>query len=174
MEGPASRRILVIGIVRVVLALTAIVFLGLLLDRLLALPAWVPTAWRPWGLLPLAAGIALEAAGTHAFWRYGSGTPHPVGHPQRLVTAGPYAWSRNPLYLARLLVLLGGAWILASPGTLALTFLLSVGLETVLIPREERRLEARLGAPYVAYRAQVSRWATVRRRNRRPPTAKDD
>src|SRR2546422_708948 len=125
-----------------------------------------PAPWQLWGLVALTLGLVLEAAGTHAFWKYGSGAPNPVAHPSRLVTEGPYAWSRHPLYLARHLILLGAALLLASPSTLALTVLLFIVVETIMIPREEGRLAARFAEPYADYRTRVSKWVTVRRRDR--------
>jgi len=154
------------GIVRVASTLVGIVLLGFSFDRILGLPIWIGRPWQLWGLVPLTLGLVLEAAGTHAFWKHGGGAPNPVAHPSRLVTEGPYAWSRHPLYLARHLILLGAALLLASPSTLALTVLLFIVVETIMIPREEGRLAARFAEPYADYRTRVSKWVTVRRRDR--------
>jgi protein-S-isoprenylcysteine O-methyltransferase Ste14 len=75
-----------------------------------------------------------------------------------LVTTGPYRFSRNPLYLALLLVVLGFAvtrnsvWLALA--TVALLPLLHFGV----IRREERYLQAKFGAEYNEYRARVRRW----------------
>ena len=166
MTQPPSVRLLLSGVIRVANTLAGIVILGIALDRLLALPLVGWGLWRLLGAIPLVLGLALETAGTRAFWKYGHGTPNPVAHPERLVTEGPYAWSRHPLYLARHLILLGAAWILASPATLVLTILLFLIVESVMIPREEARLAARFAEHYEAYRKRVSKWVTVRRPNR--------
>jgi len=166
MEQSPTIRVLVSGIIRVAYTLIAIVILGIVLDRLLALPTWMGGPWHLLGLIPFILGLALEAAGTHAFWKYGRGTPNPVGHPERLVTQGPYSWSRHPLYLARHLILLGAAWLLGSPSILVLTILLFLVVQRVMIPREEGRLAARFAKQYEEYRSRVSKWVTLRRRNR--------
>ena len=163
---PPSVRVLLSGIVRVANTLTGIVVLGIALDRLLPLPFLGWGLWRLWGVLPLVLGLTLETAGTLAFWKHGHGTPNPVAHPERLVTEGPYSWSRHPLYLARHLILLGAAWILASPAILVLTVLLFLIVEFVMIPREEARLAARFAEQYEGYQKRVSKWITVRRPNR--------
>ena len=88
-----------------------------------------------------------------------AGTPVPGNRPTTaLVRSGPYRWSRNPIYLAFSVLQLGIAcwinslWLL---GTLAAVF----GLMTwVVIPREERYLERKFGAEYLAYKASVRRW----------------
>jgi protein-S-isoprenylcysteine O-methyltransferase Ste14 len=73
------------------------------------------------------------------------------------VRTGPYRFSRNPIYLAFTLLQLGIAiwvnslWILA-------TLMASVALMHIVIAREERYLERKFGAEYVAYKSSVRRW----------------
>ena len=75
-----------------------------------------------------------------------------------IVKSGPYRFSRNPIYLAFSLLVLGIAcalnslWLL---GTLAAA--VSV-MSFVVIPREERYLESRFGAEYLDYKTKVGRW----------------
>jgi len=166
MENP-SVRVLASGIVGVGYTLLGIIVVGIILDHLLALPVWAGGVWQLLGGVPVVLGLALEAAGTYAFWTYGKGTPNPVAHPSQLVTRGPYSWSRHPLYLARHLILLGAAWLLGSPSILILTILLFLVVQIVMIPKEEGRLAARFGEPYAKYRSQVSRWISLRRVFRR-------
>jgi len=78
--------------------------------------------------------------------------------PSELVTTGPYAHSRNPMYLAWALVqagfalAVGAPWVLASlPAALAYT-------HRVVIPREEEQLAAAFGDAYRRYRARVRRY----------------
>jgi protein-S-isoprenylcysteine O-methyltransferase Ste14 len=77
--------------------------------------------------------------------------------PGRLLTAGPYAVSRNPMYVAWALLHLGvgvglrSAWML-------LTLPAAAGRVHWEITREERSLEAAFGAEFGAYRAAVPRY----------------
>ena len=85
-----------------------------------------------------------------------------VGHesldrPSGLVSSGPFAYSRNPMYVAWTLLLIGIAvvrnttWLLAS-----LPF---VVIATHWIIRwEERELEERFGKDYRSYRKSVPRY----------------
>jgi protein-S-isoprenylcysteine O-methyltransferase Ste14 len=88
-----------------------------------------------------------------------AGTPVPGNRPTTaIVKIGPYRFSRNPIYLAFSLFQTGialgvnDAWILVTllPAICLISF--------VVIPREERYLEARFGEQYARYKASVRRW----------------
>jgi protein-S-isoprenylcysteine O-methyltransferase Ste14 len=75
-----------------------------------------------------------------------------------LVTDGIYARSRNPMYVA-LVLLFAGVGGLPNSGWLAVLLALYVGVLRVgVIAREERYLERTFGARYRDYRARVRRW----------------
>jgi len=156
-------RYLVTGIVRVVLALTAIALLGGGLDILSMPPRIFPSYLPLLGIGLIAIGLYLEVRATFVLWRHGLGTPNPASPPSRLVDCGPYRFSRNPLYVARLLVLSGLGVSLSSPGILIMVLLLSLLLQFVVIPPEERRLNARFGDAYSEYQTRVPRWFRFRR-----------
>src|SRR5690348_18356146 len=62
-----------------------------------------------WEAVPvIAAGAALYAWCVWNFAAVGDGTPGLWDAPRRVVATGPYRWVRNPIYLAALLVVLGG------------------------------------------------------------------
>lgn len=74
---------------------------------------------------------------------------------RRLATGGPYAWTRNPLYLGSFLVGLG--FILAT-GKLVLLPVLAALFAIVYLPvmrREAARLETAFPAEYPGYAARV-------------------
>lgn len=86
-------------------------------------------------------------------------TPVPGNLPTTtIVRTGPYGFSRNPIYLAFTLLQLGlAAWV-NSVGVL-LTLLPALALMVfVVIPREERYLEARFPSEYLPYKHAVRRW----------------
>lgn len=87
-----------------------------------------------------------------------AGTPVPGNRPTTaFVRAGPYRFSRNPIYLAFTLFQIGlAAWI-NSLGLLV-TLVPALVLMEVVIRREERYLEARFPAEYLAYKRTVRRW----------------
>jgi protein-S-isoprenylcysteine O-methyltransferase Ste14 len=75
-----------------------------------------------------------------------------------LVVRGIYRWTRNPMYLAMLLVLVGWACIVANWAALAMLPLFVATLNRLQIEPEERALHARFGAEFENYRRKVRRW----------------
>jgi protein-S-isoprenylcysteine O-methyltransferase Ste14 len=103
----------------------------------------------------LAVGLFIAAVRTFR----AAGTPVPGNRPTTaIVRTGPYRLSRNPIYLAFSLFQLGLSIWINSFGLL-ITLIPAVALMAlVVIPREERYLEARFPSQYSSYRAAVRRW----------------
>jgi hypothetical protein len=74
-----------------------------------------------------------------------------------IVQTGPYRFSRNPIYLAFILLVLGlSVWL--NNLWLLVTLVPATGLMAVVIPREERFLERNFPGQYSSYKAAVRRW----------------
>ena len=75
-----------------------------------------------------------------------------------IVRTGPYRFSRNPIYLSFILLLLGlAAWL--DNLWLFLTLIPATAfIVVVVIPREERFLERHFHEQYSVYKATVRRW----------------
>ena len=136
-----------------ILALLAGWGLGKLWPIDLAWPEW--TRWVGWVLFIAPFSIAIWAAMT--FRRHN--TPvDPRGKVATVVTAGPFRYSRNPMYVSLMLSYVGGilAFRLAWSAILLLpVFLL---LQYGVIVREERHLGTVFGEQYAEYRRRVRRW----------------
>jgi len=116
-----------------------------------------PSLSTPVGAVLVLLAIGLFVAAVRTF--RAAGTPVPGDQPTTaIVRRGPYRFSRNPIYLAFTLLHLGLAvWLNSLP--LLITLLPAFALMAlVVIPREERYLEARFPAEYASYRATVRRW----------------
>jgi len=74
----------------------------------------------------------------------------------QLVTAGPFAWVRHPMYLGLILAAVGGLLVYRTWTTLFLA-IVSPGL-TRRARREEAALQAEFGEEWLAYRARVPGW----------------
>lgn len=75
-----------------------------------------------------------------------------------LVTSGPYAYLRNPIYLADVLLLLGLAEVTKNIWLVILAFVFALLVTKLAILPEERHLEARFGEAWRAYAARTRRW----------------
>ena len=75
-----------------------------------------------------------------------------------IVRTGPYRFSRNPIYLSFIALVLGlSIWL--NDLWLPAMLILAIGFIAVLvIPREERFLERKFHGQYLAYKATVRRW----------------
>ena len=78
--------------------------------------------------------------------------------PTALVTAGPLAYSRNPMYLGVTLLLLGLAVVVATVPMFAVPIGFWATMNWVFVPHEEKVLEQLLGAEYLDYKRRVRRW----------------
>lgn len=74
-----------------------------------------------------------------------------------LVTGGPYAHVRNPIYLASIVLGFGMVGLVGDPWLLALHVGVCVLLYAAIVPAEERFLAEKFGAEYERYRANVPR-----------------
>ncbi|WP_273729010.1 isoprenylcysteine carboxylmethyltransferase family protein [Brucella gallinifaecis] len=87
------------------------------------------------------------------------GTNIPPSQPTTLIaTTGPYRRTRNPMYLGMALIYAGLAIGFDGPVAFALLPLVLIAVQTHVIAREERYLEAKIRDDYRCYKAEVRRW----------------
>ena len=115
--------------------------------------------WKVIGSALCAAGVSIAALGVASF-RRAKTTLNPM-KPEKasaLVNSGIYQYSRNPMYLGILLVLLG--WAVFMSNALAFVFLpvFVLYLNRFQIGPEERALGSAFGQEFAAYKAKVRRW----------------
>ena len=129
---------------------------------------WALDAWHPLGRPPAplrwTLGGALAVAGLGLFlpalrlMRRARTAIAPTRPTTRLVVAGPFRVTRNPLYLSLLLVYAALAVLTGTLWALVLLPVVVAVLQRVVIVREEAYLERKFGDEYRAYRARVRRW----------------
>jgi len=143
-----------IGIVMFSLALT---YLGTVIDSLLGLHPLSSRLAAAVGLFLLLLGFLLRLWAVVHFYNHSMRviSLEPQGS---LVTAGPYRYSRNPLYLgANVFCFFGAALLLESPTALIMTAV-HLPFVNLIIRREERQLEQKFGDRFRVYKRQVRRW----------------
>lgn len=135
----------------------------------LVVGALLQAVW-PWRLVPdsggtrtlaRAAGGALAGTGLLvAGWAVRAVGDQDVERPAALVSTGPYAYSRNPMYVAWTALYLGVAFLFDAAWLLAA--LPAVALATHrTVRREERSLARAFGDEYRAYRRDVPRYLSL-------------
>lgn len=139
-----------------VLFLASLVLMGAL-HYLLPLVRWLDWPWRGVGVVPLAGGLLLGLWGVGQFRRRDT-TIIPFEQSSTLIVDGPYRLSRNPLYLAMVLILLGVWLLLGSLSPVIVVLLFVWWISTRFIVKEEQHLEAQFGRTYLEYKAKVRRW----------------
>ena len=77
--------------------------------------------------------------------------------PERLVTTGPYAHTRNPIYLGHIIFLVGLALFLKSAFAAVLTIAVVIHSHS-RVKDDEKRLTEKFGEPYENYLRTVKRW----------------
>ena len=131
--------------------------LGLLLDRRFPVRFLPSGAARALGWPLIGGGALLSGAFLRTMRRAGATvrTDRPV---PRLITDGPFRYTRNPGYLSLAMIYAG---ISVRRNALWALLLLPAVLATVqrgVIEREERYLERAFGQEYLDYKARVRRW----------------
>jgi protein-S-isoprenylcysteine O-methyltransferase Ste14 len=110
-----------------------------------------------WGVPLLILGYAQYRLVGNFRTAHGGGGPGIDNPPTRLVTEGPYRLTRNPMYLAHLIFMLGLAVTLRSYVALAILVLRAIWFHCRVVA-DEARLTARFGAEYIDYMRRVKRW----------------
>jgi protein-S-isoprenylcysteine O-methyltransferase Ste14 len=136
------------------------VAIGLVLHLAYPLP-WLPGRAADWAqvfgaLLGLAA-LAIDLI-TVSNFRHFQTTVLPHRAASKLITTGPFAWSRNPIYVANTLLILAAGLYFGKLWLVLLAPLAAFTTQKLAIEREELHLAELFGAEWRAYAAKVRRW----------------
>lgn len=146
-----------LGLIRPPFVYLVAIVLGLVLHLLWPARLVPPSVNIPLGAMVTLLAVVLFVSAVRTL--RAAGTPVPGNRPTTtIVRSGPYRLSRNPIYLALSLFQVGlSIWV--NSLALLITLIPAVALMgLVVIPREERYLEARFPSEYLPYKASVRRW----------------
>jgi len=105
------------------------------------------------GLVLVTLGLAFAAWARDLLGRNWSGQVIIQDH-QQLITAGPYAYIRHPLYTGLLVAIVGMSLVIGDVGSI-LGFLFGLIFTSLKASREERLLTTEFGTAYATYRSQT-------------------
>jgi protein-S-isoprenylcysteine O-methyltransferase Ste14 len=112
-------------------------------------------------LLAMFLGLAGLAFLLYCIWGFGvhgGGTLAPVDPPKVLVVQGFYRYTRNPMYLAVILVLLSEALLFRSISLLVYAACVFLGFHFFVVFYEEPHLRSQFGDSYAEYCKRIPRW----------------
>lgn len=115
-------------------------------------PAW--TFWLRWILFIIPHGLGIWP---HVTFRHHHTTVDPRGRVSQIVTSGPFAHMRNPMYLSLIPLYIGGILAFRLPWAVLLLPIVFVLLQLGVILQEERHLEEQFHNEYRLYKQQVNR-----------------
>ncbi|WP_426227800.1 methyltransferase family protein [Pseudarthrobacter sp. DSP2-3-2b1] len=130
---------------------------GLVLQRVVPLRIGRPSGPAS-PLLTTAGAASLAAGGTLVTWAWFAARNTRLAHPEALVTGGPYAFSRNPMYLGCALIQLGAGLLQNNAWMVAALPVASAAMHREVL-REEAFLAEAFGERFTQYRRSVPRYA---------------
>lgn len=78
--------------------------------------------------------------------------------PSKMITDKAFKFSRNPMYIGFITILLGGAFIVNSIFALIAPMMMFIVLDRILIPYEETMMHETFGNDFLKYKNQTRRW----------------
>ena len=136
--------------------------MGFLLPLTVIEPVWERGPVIREGAALVVAGTVLLLSCVREFYVAGKGTLAPWSPPKHLVVTGPFRWSRNPIYVAMLIVLIGWTVFFWSRALAIYTVFMFVAFHVRTLLGEEPRLAREFGDEWRRYVTRVPRWIAFR------------
>lgn len=109
------------------------------------------------GWLLIVGALAIDLMAMRTLSRAGT-TVRPDRASTQLVTSGPFAVSRNPIYLGNTMLVIGIGLVTAITWFIPLALVAAFITQKVTIEHEERHLEVKFAKRYRDYSRRVRRW----------------
>jgi protein-S-isoprenylcysteine O-methyltransferase Ste14 len=117
----------------------------------------IPRPWNWLGILFILAGVALAVSGAGLFRRHNTGVV-PFSPATRLVSEGPYRFTRNPMYLGMVMLLVGVATMCGTLSPWVVIPIFAWWIDRRFIAQEEVMLADVFGEDYLRFKQRVRRW----------------
>ncbi len=137
--------------------LLIVIIVAIVLDFVLPVTTVIPSPWTLLGLIPLIAGILINLNADGAFRRAKTAVC-PFEASSVLVQDGPYRFSRNPMYLGFVLMLLGASILMGSLTPFLTVLVFAVLIDRMFINMEEQKLSHAFGSAWEKYKSHTRRW----------------
>ena len=117
----------------------------------------IATPWNALGAVALVFGAAWNVWADQLFKRAQT-TVKPDQQPSMLVTKGPYRFSRHPMYLGMIVILVGVAVLLGSLTPFVIAGLFALLMAVRFVPAEEGAMKRAFGEAWGEYSRRVRKW----------------
>ncbi len=128
-----------------------------LLGKLIVLPIIVSPLIRNIGLGLAGVGFLLGLSALYAFTKART-TVNPHGSVRAIVSTGIFRFTRNPIYLGMVFMLIGFPLAFGNVWGIPLAAVFIPLMNNLVIQHEEAYLEKKFGEAYTGYKSQVRRW----------------
>ncbi len=133
------------------------ILLMLALHFLFPVTRIIPAPWIVFGFIPLAIGIAINLIADKAFHQANT-TVKPFEESASLIREGVFRYTRNPMYLGFVLILIGISLLFGSLTPWIIVPIFAIMMDFIFIRVEERMLDEQFGPIWLEYKARVRRW----------------
>ncbi|SRR6266498_2309668 len=133
------------------------IFVAFLLDWLIPFPTAVPAQVKWLGILFVIVGLTLAFLAARQFMRANT-TLDPHQSVRTIVTDGPYRFTRNPIYLGFVCMLIGIPLAFGTYWGALLSPIFILLMNNLVIQHEEAYLEKKFRIAYTNYKSHVRRW----------------
>ncbi len=127
------------------------IFAVVILHFALPVAAIVPFPWNLLGVIPLILGVVINLNADQPFQKANT-TVSPFEVSTAWITSGMYCFTRNPMYLGFVLILLG------SLTPYMVVFAFAVLMDRIYINMEEQTLSRAFGSAWQEYKSRTRRW----------------
>jgi protein-S-isoprenylcysteine O-methyltransferase Ste14 len=131
--------------------------MAILLGALAPLPIPLPPLIQWVGLIFAALGFIIGVLAFVEFKR-ARASVNPKGSTKSIVTTGIYGYTRNPIYLGFVFMLIGLPLNMGTYWGIILVWPLVTFMNNMTIKHEEAYLEKKFGEAYTSYKSRVRRW----------------
>jgi len=129
----------------------------ILLSSFVPIGHWLHFPWRYIGIIIIVLGFYLFL-GSGMFFRKLGTNPRPGTQATLIVTKGPFRYTRNPMYVGLITMLIGTSILLGTFSPLSVIPIIFLILHTKFVLREEKWMEEWFGEPYLEYKKKTPRW----------------
>ena len=122
------------------------------------LPVYTNIIFQIIGGIFILGAILIDFSSFMLFKKFGQGTPVIIEPTKKLVIKGLYKYTRNPIYLGHILIVIGELLLFGRPFLLVYILLAFIFLHFYIIKYEEPEMDRKFGNDYFKYKTMVNRW----------------